>query len=376
MTADFFARLGSTPTRVWVNNPTLDELDRAIAVDAAGVTTNPAFCASLLRRRPEEILPTIDQVAKLHLGEDESVDLVQALMVQKLAERLLPLFNASGGRRGFVSLQGNPELDVDAAVIEMEALRAREFAPNVVPKVPATAAGLQAMEALVRAGHPVIVTEVFSLDQIVEANQRYLAATCAAGTRPPIFGSPITGIYGDHLKRTQGLEGDLRLSGLAELAGVTLAAAIHELSRDRGYPVRLLAGGARIPLDILGLVGRDMDATINWSTFEELMAGPFSVEPGHLDPEVTAILIETFPEFGMSLQESSLPVDEFADFPPVQFFRSSFIAGWHVIRDEIRATHQRGHGPGDGLREPRSGADHLAGVPNSTTPTPSGQMAP
>lgn len=53
MANDFFARLvAETPTRVWVNNPTPDELELALAHGAVGSTTNPAYGAPSSSARP------------------------------------------------------------------------------------------------------------------------------------------------------------------------------------------------------------------------------------------------------------------------------------------------------------------------------------
>ncbi len=50
MTATYFDQLETeTPTRVWVNNPTLEEIDLALGQGAVGCTTNPAYGGNLLR---------------------------------------------------------------------------------------------------------------------------------------------------------------------------------------------------------------------------------------------------------------------------------------------------------------------------------------
>ncbi len=56
-------------------------------------------------------------------------------------------------------------------------------------------------------GYPVIVTEVFSVAQLIETCERYLKVTARTGTRPPFFMSPITGILGDYLKALAARDG-------------------------------------------------------------------------------------------------------------------------------------------------------------------------
>ncbi len=64
MPSDYFDRLRTdTPTRVWVNNPTIEEMDLALEQGAAGCTTNPAYGGGLLKRAPQEVLPIIADAA-------------------------------------------------------------------------------------------------------------------------------------------------------------------------------------------------------------------------------------------------------------------------------------------------------------------------
>ncbi len=55
------------------------------------------------------------------------------------------------------------------------------------------------------------------------------------------------------------------------MGGCHLARAAKRLVTERGYPVSLLYGGARTTFDLTGLVGGPHAATVNWSTFEEVL---------------------------------------------------------------------------------------------------------
>ena len=181
MPKTYFKQLiAETPTRVWVNNPTIAEMDLALAQGAQGSTTNPAYGGNLLRRAPEEILPIIEECVRL--SDDDLVvgDLVQQRLVGRIADRFRPLFDDSGGHAGFVSIQGAPERDTDPRHILAEAHEGHGDRPNATPKIPATGAGFAAFETLVAEGCPTIVTEVFSVDQLVEACERYERAQPSA----------------------------------------------------------------------------------------------------------------------------------------------------------------------------------------------------
>ncbi len=325
----------------WVNNPTVDELDRALAAGAVGCTTNPGYGASLAKRSPDEIHPIIAEIVSGENDDARAAELIQQRLVARIAERLMPLFESSLGRDGFVSLQGSPETDCDEAEILREARQARTIAPNVAPKIPATKPGLEALESLVSDNQPVIVTEVFSLAQLVETVERWRAAAGRGSVHPPFFISPITGIFGDYLKKVAARDRLDVPDGEIELAGIILARRCFELVRDRGYPPTLLYGGARTQLDFTGLVGGGMGATINWTTAAELIEAAPEVRETITDPGIPAVerrLTDAFPDVGRALREDALDLAEFESFGPVQHFRDSFVAGWQTVRSLVAET--------------------------------------
>lgn len=341
MSETFFSQLtAETPTRVWVNNPTLEEIDLALAQGAVGCTTNPAYGGGLLKRAPGQIEPLIHEVARETDDDRAGAWRVQELLVARIVERFRPLHEASGGRQGYVSIQGSPELDIDTAAIIEQAHSGHALGPNAAPKIPATEAGLPAFEAVVEAGYPVIVTEVFSVAQLTAICDRYLAVTEQTGVQPPFFLSPITGIFGDHLKAVAVAKGIDVSAAELELVGVALGRACYDVVRQRAYPVTLLCGGARTPMDLTDFVGAELHCTINWSTFAQVLADPATFSLGcaePIDPAVLARLAGTFPDVARAFQPDGLAIEEFEEFGPVQHFRNSFLAGWRAVRESLKA---------------------------------------
>lgn len=335
-----------TSTRFWVNNPTLADVSDALAQGAVGCTTNPAFMGGLLRRAPDEIRPLIE--ARVQGGGDDHAiaDRVQLDLVGRIARQFRPVHDDNQGRLGFVSIQGGPATDQDPAAILQEALAARAESPNVIPKLPATAPGLEAMEGLVAAGHPCIVTEVFSLAQLIAVCERHRVSTAALDRVPPLFISPITGIFGDHL-RSVAAEAEWDVPTEAILAaGVILSRACQRMVDERGYAATLLAGGARTPTDFTDLVGGGMHVTINYSTAEELIAlDPPVVERvhDHSDDGIVAALERTFEDVRLALDPGALAPGDFERFPPVLYFRNLFSAGWEATLAAIQLA--RGPAP-------------------------------
>jgi transaldolase len=337
---NYFYRLRSeTSTRVWVNNPTAAEVALSIANGAVGCTTNPSFGGGLLARAPDEIRPDIAAVVATEPDDDRAAELVQKRIVARILPQFQPLHEASGGRLGFVSLQGAPEADTDGDVVAHGALAARSLAANCIPKLPATKPGLEALEVLVAQGHPVLVTEVFSLAQVAEACERYERVASSTGVRPPFFMAPITGIFGDHLRKVAARDGIVIDPTAIQWAGVAFSRAAARLVADRQYSATLVFGGARTTLDLTGLVGARHHATINWSTFAELLALDPPLEATidlDVPPGVTAALSTAFDDFRRALVIDGLRLDEFEAFGPVRHFRDVFVAGWHKMADAIR----------------------------------------
>ena len=94
--------------------------------------------------------------------------------VRHAADLLRPTFDASGGRDGFVSFECTPDLADDSVgtIAQAGALWDRLARPNVMIKVPATDAGVAAIEELTARGVNVNVTLLFSVarhEQVIDA---------------------------------------------------------------------------------------------------------------------------------------------------------------------------------------------------------------
>jgi len=96
--------------------------------------------------------------------------------VARAADLLRPAYEASGGRDGFVSFECTPDLADDAAGTVEQALDLwrRLARPNVMIKVPATAAGVVAIEELTARGVNVNVTLLFSVTRYEDVMSAYL----------------------------------------------------------------------------------------------------------------------------------------------------------------------------------------------------------
>jgi transaldolase len=106
--------------------------------------------------------------------------------VRAAARLLLPAYERSGGSDGFISFECTPDLadDTAATIDQATSLWQRLGQPNVMIKVPGTAAGLPAIERLTRRGVNVNITLLFSVEryeQVIDAYLRGLTARADAG---------------------------------------------------------------------------------------------------------------------------------------------------------------------------------------------------
>src|SRR5690606_8148260 len=176
--------------QIWLDNLSRTLLNdghlaRLVADDGlAGVTTNPAiFHKAIADGRYYE-----DDLAALKRESLDAEARYEALVipdVQRACDLLAPLHAESGGRAGYVSLEVSPALahDADATVTAGLRLKAAVGRPNVLIKVPATAAGLIAIERLIGAGVSVNVTLMFSLahvDAVVDKHLEQLGGDALA----------------------------------------------------------------------------------------------------------------------------------------------------------------------------------------------------
>ncbi len=151
-----------------------------------GATSNPTIFAAAItgsHRYDDQVHATASS------GVDDPRELFFALAlddVARAADLLYPSHESSGGRDGFVSFECTPDLADDAAgtIEQALALWNRLARPNVMIKVPATEAGVSAIEELTALGVNVNVTLLFAVsryEQVIDAYIRGLERRVAAG---------------------------------------------------------------------------------------------------------------------------------------------------------------------------------------------------
>jgi transaldolase len=145
--------------------------------DLRGITSNPSIFDKAISSTHE-----YDELLQGELRRNpkaSSRELFFALAIEDIrdgADILRPVYDATDGVDGMISLEVSPDLaqDSEATVREAHELHARLNRPNVMIKVPATQACLPAIEQLIADGFNINVTLLFSLERYQAVAEAYI----------------------------------------------------------------------------------------------------------------------------------------------------------------------------------------------------------
>ncbi|MEZ4362584.1 MAG: glucose-6-phosphate isomerase [Kofleriaceae bacterium] len=207
-----------------------------------GMTSNPSIFEKAIRGS-EDYDGELAALARRHPGLSD-VELYERLAVadiQGACDAFRGVYARTGGRDGFVSLEVSPRLadDTEGTLAEARRLWAQVARPNLMIKVPGTAAGIPAVRELIAEGLSVNVTLLFAVERYREAALAYL----------------------DGLERLQRAGGEL--SAVASVASFFLSRIDTAVDRQLPPAAAGLAGTAAIA-----------NAKVAYAAYRELFAGP------------------------------------------------------------------------------------------------------
>jgi len=163
-------------SRTRINSGNLAELIETRNV--SGVTTNPTiFQGAIGNKNDDSYDGAIAELAQRGASADEAIFEITTDDVRSAADIFRPVYDATGGVDGRVSIEVSPDLahDTDGTIAEAKKLREKVDRPNALIKIPATKAGLPAITATLAAGISVNVTLIFSLERYDAVIDAYLA---------------------------------------------------------------------------------------------------------------------------------------------------------------------------------------------------------
>ena len=175
---ELYNQQGQSP---WVDNLTRKttrsgKLADLVGDGIRGVTSNPTIFQKAIADSPE-----YDDQYRSLLKESRSVeDSYWELVVTDIEEALgvlRPIYDESGGRDGFVSLEVAPALanDTPGSIKAARHFHERIAEPNLFVKIPATDEGVPAIKQMLSEGRNINITLIFSLERYDEVIEAYLS---------------------------------------------------------------------------------------------------------------------------------------------------------------------------------------------------------
>ena len=338
----------TTPTCLWNDSASIQELSYSIEHGAVGATCNPVIVLGLLKKEMNLWKDRIDGlIQELPAATEDEIawQLVREVSV-KGAGLLKPIFDAQHGRNGRLSIQTDPRLFRDTQAMVKQAAEFDRLAPNMIVKIPVTRAGIPAIEEATYRGISINATVCFTLPQCVavaEAVERGLKRREREGKDIAAMGPVCTIMVGrldDWLKVLMEKE-DISIDpGRLEWAGVAVFKKTYQIFRERGYRIRLLSAAFRNHMHWSEFIGGDVVISPPYTWQVRFNASDVEVRPridNPVDPHIVQELSRKFADFRRAYNEDGLSLEEFDSFGSTRRTLRQFIVACHdldaVVRD-------------------------------------------
>jgi transaldolase len=227
-------------------------LAKLVEQGVVGVTSNPTiFQAAIAEGDAYD-----DQIRELSAEHDDPKEIFWLLArddIRDACDVLRPVYDESGGKDGYVSLEVDPDLayDTETTISEAKRLHALVDRPNLFIKIPATEPGLKAIEETIAAGIPVNVTLIFSLERhraVIEAYMRGLRRLVDGGGDASKVASVasffVSRVDTEADKRLEAMGGHDELLGTLAIANAKLAYQVFLEASATDEWKALVAAGA------------------------------------------------------------------------------------------------------------------------------------
>ena len=337
-----------TATDYWNDSCSIAELTYAIERGAVGATSNPTIVGEVLGKEMDLWRDRIAAIITENptATEDEVAWQLIEEMAVKASQLLLPVCERENGLKGRLSIQTNPKFYRDSARLIEQGLRFAELAPNMQIKIPATAAGMTAIEEVTAAGASINATVCFTVPQslaVAEAVARGLERRLAAGEDTSSMSPVCTIMVGrldDWMAALVKRDSVVLDPGAVHWAGIAAFKHAYSIYQERGYRCRLLAAAYRHHLHWSELIGGDIVLTITHAWQKQFNASEIEVAE-RIDNPVPDGIVEQLsgrlPDFRRAYDADGMTVPEFDSYGATARTLRGFIGSYQdlvaVIRD-------------------------------------------
>lgn len=251
--------LSEAGVSIWLDDLSRERLETGDLAElvtgssVVGVTTNPAIFSAALAEG-DRYDPQIAALAADGADLDRTVFELTTDDVRNACDVLRPVWEATDGVDGRVSIEVSPELahETEATLVEARRLWHAVDRPNLLIKIPGTPEGCPAITAALSEGISVNVTLIFGLDQyqdVMVAFRNGIAGAIAAGLDPAGIHSVasffVSRVDTEVDRRLEKIGAPAELRGRAGVANARLAYAAYEDFFGTASWQSLAAAGAR-----------------------------------------------------------------------------------------------------------------------------------
>jgi transaldolase len=224
-------------------------------------------------------------------------------------------------------------------------LRFVALAPNMIVKIPATKAGIAAIEEVTYRGVSINATVCFSLPQsiaVAEAVERGLKRREKEGKDISRMGPVCTIMAGrldDWLKVVAEKQDIILEPGYLEWAGVAVFKKAYQIYRERKYRVRLLSAAFRNHMQWSELIGGDVVISPPYKWQVRFNASQVPVVPRidkPVNPKIVDELLHKFSDFRRAFSEDGISVANFDTFGPTVRTLRQFLEATRELAARIR----------------------------------------
>ena len=333
-------------TDIWMDSCGEEELEYGLKRGIVGATSNPIIVGNVIKnelniweKRIKEMVVEMKDASE----EDIAWELIYEIGALR-SKKLLPVFEANKGKKGRLSLQVNAKYYRNKDKMVEQAVKINSLAPNMQVKIPASAAGVEAMEEATYRGISINATVSFTVAQAVavaEAVERGLKRREAEGLDNSQMAPICTIMIGrtdDWLKKNTTKTGQVVLPEVLEWSGVAVIKEAYRIYKERGYTTRLLSAANRNVYHWCEILGGDLAQTINYSWHKRLNACDVEVKDRMADPVPEAYMNELnkIDEFHKSFEENGMKPEEFVTYGGFRDTLTTFIAGYDDLCKLIR----------------------------------------
>jgi transaldolase len=337
----------TTPTCLWNDSASIQELTYSIEHGAVGATCNPVIVLGVLKKEMPQWKESIQALIREwpKATEEQIAWQVVREISTKSAALLKPIFDARKGRNGRLSIQTDPRFYRDTEAIVCQAEEFSRLAPNMIVKIPVTRAGIPAIEEATYRGISINATVSFTLPQciaVAEAVERGLKRRESEGKEIASMGPVCTIMVGrldDWLKVAAEKENISIDPGYLEWAGVAVFKKAYHIFQKRGYRIRLLSAAFRNHMHWSEFIGGDVVISPPYSWQVRFNASDIQVQSRidkPVEPRVVEELNRKFADFRRAYEEDGLRIDEFDAFPSTRRTLRQFIAACHDLDGVVR----------------------------------------